>query len=103
MNNLNKIRRLRGINQYELGAGIGLSQTRIWRIEHSYEAPSSKIKQELADLLRVEVADLFSDSEKDLKINYERLEKERDRVLTEQILGDWKRVLTYRLIRLSTL
>ena len=97
MNNLRKIRILKGLSQYELGAGVGLSQTRIWRIEQGYEIPSSKIKQELADLLQVEIADLFSNSEEELKARYEKLEKERDKVMTKEILKKWERVLEYRL------
>ena len=97
MNNLSEVRLLRGLTQYELGAGVGLSQTRIWRIEQGYEMPSPQIEQELAGLLQVEVADLFSESEDDLKARYEKLEKERDKIMTEEILKEWERVLKYRL------
>ena len=96
MNNLAKIRDLRGLNQYELAAGVGLSQTRMWKMEHGHEVPSLEMQQKLADLLQVEVADLFSDSEKDLTLRYDNLEKEHNRIAIRKILSNWKNVLRHR-------
>lgn len=97
MNNLGKIRRYTNISQYELGTAVGLSQTRIWRVEHEYEMPSPKMKRMMADFLQVEVSDLFSDSEEELSIRYEKIIKKLDKATMEEVLKRWSDVLRHRL------
>lgn len=62
MNKLKEIRKLRGLTQYELGRAIGRSQAFIWQVEHGYHHPRIWDKRALAEVLRVQVSDIFSET-----------------------------------------
>ena len=86
MNNLKKIRLLRGLTQYDLGARMELSQTRIWRIERGYEIPPEEIKESLAEIMKVEVEDLFAKSQKELNTRYEFLEQRETQAAPDEVI-----------------
>jgi DNA-binding XRE family transcriptional regulator len=59
MNKLKEIRRQKRLTQIELGQAIGKYQSFIHNIEKGYYLPTDEEKQLLAQVLRVNVSDIF--------------------------------------------
>lgn len=61
MTNIAHYRKLRGLNQDELGDLVGVKQPHISRIENGDEGPPLRLFREIADALGVTLSDLFAD------------------------------------------
>jgi DNA-binding XRE family transcriptional regulator len=63
MEELRRIRRMRGLSQLDLAALSGVSQYTITEVETGRREPRPSTLRKLADALEVEVADFFQESE----------------------------------------
>ena len=61
MNNVERLRALRGLNQTQLAEMVGVKQPHISRIERGDEGPPLKLFRAIAEALGVSLADLFAD------------------------------------------
>jgi transcriptional regulator with XRE-family HTH domain len=58
-NNLRHLRKLSGLTQQQLAEGVGVSYPRISEIENGRGNPTVETLQRIADVLKVDVADLL--------------------------------------------
>lgn len=61
-NRLRLLRLTRRLNQHDVAAYLGTSQTRYWQIENSYAEPTDAEREKLAKLFGVPKTEVFPDS-----------------------------------------